>query len=71
MASGVFSLVTFLGPAIGPMTGSWIAEKTEWRWVFWATSIFDSILLILTFFCLGESTYLYSTVRKFINHLWL
>ena len=28
-----------LGPAVGPIVGAWVAEKSTWRWMFYATSI--------------------------------
>ena len=45
-AVGIYSLAPLLGPALGPLTGAWIAEKTTWRWVFWSTSI--TALLVQT-----------------------
>ncbi|KAF9652760.1 MFS polyamine transporter [Thelephora ganbajun] len=55
MAMGLYTLAPFLGPAIGPMAGAWIAEKSRWRWVFWSTSIFDGFIQILGFLYLKET----------------
>ncbi|UNI22045.1 hypothetical protein JDV02_007970 [Purpureocillium takamizusanense] len=38
-AMSVYSLMPLLGPAIGPIAGGWIAERTSWRWVFYSTTI--------------------------------
>ncbi|KAM4064720.1 major facilitator superfamily protein [Hirsutella rhossiliensis] len=38
-AISVYSLMPLLGPAVGPIAGGWIAERTSWRWVFYSTTI--------------------------------
>lgn len=43
-AVGLYSLMPLLGPAVGPVAGGWIAEKTTWRWCFWSTSILTVII---------------------------
>ncbi|KAL0576551.1 hypothetical protein V5O48_005415 [Marasmius crinis-equi] len=48
-AIALYSLGPVLGPAVGPVAGGWIAEKTTWRWVFWATSICNAIVLVVSF----------------------
>jgi MFS family permease len=57
MAMGLYSLAPFLGPVVGPMAGSWIAEKSRWQWVFWSTSIFGGFVQLLGLLYLKESTY--------------
>jgi MFS family permease len=32
-AIAIYSLAPLLGPAVGPVVGAWIAEKSTWRWV--------------------------------------
>ncbi|CDO72952.1 hypothetical protein BN946_scf185007.g6 [Trametes cinnabarina] len=54
-AIAIYSLAPLLGPAIGPVAGGWIAEKSTWRWVFWATSIVAGISETLGFFILQET----------------
>ena len=44
-----------LGPALGPIAGGFIAEKTTWRWIFYAVSCFDALILILGVFLLQET----------------
>ncbi|KAF5865391.1 hypothetical protein ETB97_004208 [Aspergillus alliaceus] len=51
----IYSLAPLLGPAVGPIAGGFIAERTTWRWVFYATSIADGIIQILGLFFLRET----------------
>jgi len=43
-AVGIYSLAPLLGPAIGPVAGGWIAQKSTWKWVFYSVSIADAIV---------------------------
>lgn len=52
-----------LGPAIGPVAGSFIAQATSWRWIFWATSAASLIIQAAGLFCLQE-TYAPSLLKK-------
>ena len=51
----IYSLAPLLGPAVGPIAGSFIAEKTSWRWVFYSTSIVDALIQLLGLFFLRET----------------
>ena len=51
----IYSLAPLLGPAVGPIAGGFIAEKTTWRWVFWSTSIVDCGIQVMGFFFLRET----------------
>ncbi|KAJ7920163.1 MFS general substrate transporter [Mycena leptocephala] len=44
-----------VGPSTGPLVGGWIAQKSNWHWVFWSVSIADAILQIAAFMCLRET----------------
>jgi MFS family permease len=44
-----------LGPALGPIAGGFISENTTWRWIFYAVSCFDGLVLILGVFLLQET----------------
>ncbi len=50
----IYSLAPLLGPAVGPIAGGWIAERSTWRWVFWSTSIVAGMVQIMGFFTLRE-----------------
>ncbi|KAI0176143.1 MFS general substrate transporter [Hypoxylon sp. FL1284] len=54
-AISMYSLAPLLGPAIGPIAGAFITENTTWRWVFYATSIFDAAVQIAGLFFLKET----------------
>ncbi|MCJ1337730.1 hypothetical protein MMC09_003013 [Bachmanniomyces sp. S44760] len=54
-AISIYSLAPLLGPAIGPIAGGFITEKTTWRWVFYATSIADALIQISGLFFLRET----------------
>jgi multidrug resistance protein len=43
-ALALFTMGPLLGPAVGPIAGGWIAEKTTWRWVFWSCTILTVII---------------------------
>ncbi|KAI3321836.1 MFS general substrate transporter [Xylariaceae sp. AK1471] len=34
---------------IGPILGGFIAEYTTWRWIFWSTSIFQAVMIAVSF----------------------
>jgi multidrug resistance protein len=54
-AISIYSLAPLLGPAIGPIAGGFISEKTTWRWVFWATTIADAVIQVSGLFFLQET----------------
>lgn len=54
-AISIYSLAPLLGPAVGPIAGSFIAAHTTWRWAFYATSIADGLIQVLGFFYLQET----------------
>ncbi|KAJ7591012.1 MFS polyamine transporter [Mycena floridula] len=54
-AIAIYSLPVLLVHLLGPVAGGWIAERTTWRWVFWATSIFTVIVQVAGLFLLKES----------------
>jgi MFS family permease len=45
----------FIGPAVGPIAGGYIAQHTTWRWVFWSASILELVVQILAFLFLKET----------------
>ncbi|KAF8596151.1 MFS general substrate transporter [Ceratobasidium sp. AG-I] len=55
MAMSLYSLAPLTGPAIGPVVGAWIAEKSTWRWVFYSTSIADGVVQIIGTWYLSET----------------
>ena len=54
-AMSVYSLMPLLGPAIGPIAGGWIAERTSWRWVFYSTTIACGVIQTAGLFFLQET----------------
>lgn len=54
-ALSVYSIMPMLGPAIGPIAGGWIAEKTTWRWGFYSTTIACGVVQTAGFFLLQET----------------
>lgn len=53
----VLSLITNLGPVVGPVIGGAIAQRSasSWRWAFWSTSIFNGLLQIFSLRFLHET----------------
>lgn len=54
-AISIYSLMPLLGPAIGPIAGGWIAERTTWRWVFYSTTIVCGVIQVAGLFFLQET----------------
>ena len=51
LSVSIYTLVTLLGPTIGPLLGGFITQYSSWRWTFWTISILDGcIQLIATLF---------------------
>ncbi|CAN8097713.1 unnamed protein product [Discula destructiva] len=53
---GAFSVGPFLGPAIGPVAGGFLATAAGWRWVFWLAAIVAGGVS-LVFLSLARETY--------------
>ncbi|KAJ7067427.1 MFS polyamine transporter [Mycena amicta] len=54
-ALAIYTLAPLLGPVVGPVCGAFIAQRSTWRWVFWATSAFTVAVQVLGVFYLRES----------------
>jgi len=45
----------YFGAAVGPILGGYMCEQVSWPWLFWVVSIFDTVLLLVSFFVIKES----------------
>nr|ASK38705.1 major facilitator superfamily transporter [Paecilomyces divaricatus] len=54
-ALAFYSLAPLLGPAVGPIAGGFVAENTSWRWIFYATTISNGVVMLLGFLLLQET----------------
>ncbi|KAH7035401.1 major facilitator superfamily domain-containing protein [Microdochium trichocladiopsis] len=54
-AMSVYSLAPLLGPALGPICGGFIVQYAQWRWAFYATTIFDALIQCAGLFLLRET----------------
>lgn len=41
--------------APGPIIGGFMAFRTTWRWMFWSTSIFQAVMVAMSFLCFRET----------------
>lgn len=55
------------GPAIGPLLGAWVVQKSKWPWIFWGTSIANAVTLLAALWTLRESYSPYILHRKAEN----
>ncbi|KAL6812008.1 MFS general substrate transporter [Trichoderma sp. SZMC 28015] len=49
-ASALFILTPFLGPGLGPVIGSFVANRKGWRWTQWTMIFFAIFTMILVLF---------------------
>ncbi|KAF2022377.1 MFS general substrate transporter [Aaosphaeria arxii CBS 175.79] len=54
-AFAVYMTAPLLGPALGPICGAFISEGTDWRWIFWITSIASGVATIVAVLFLPET----------------
>ncbi|KAL4871536.1 hypothetical protein BDV12DRAFT_194299 [Aspergillus spectabilis] len=52
---GVYLLIPLLGAAVGPIIGGFMAGRATWRWMFWATSIFQAVMILVSFTSFQET----------------
>ncbi|KAK3617597.1 hypothetical protein LTR56_025175 [Elasticomyces elasticus] len=52
---GIYLLIPLLGAAIGPITGGFMADRTAWRWMFSATSAFQGVMAVVSYFAFRET----------------
>lgn len=48
-AMAVFSMMTFVGPALGPVIGGFLELKEDWRWIFYVLLWFGGVTAVLMF----------------------
>ncbi|CAI6333974.1 unnamed protein product [Periconia digitata] len=46
---GLYLLIPIIGAAVGPIIGGFMAGRTTWRWMFWSTSIFQAVMVLVSF----------------------
>ncbi|KXJ87904.1 major facilitator superfamily domain-containing protein [Microdochium bolleyi] len=51
----LYLLIPLLAVAVGPIIGGFMAYRTTWRWIFWATSIFQAVMVAMSFICFRET----------------
>ena len=47
--------MSLLGSAIGPIVGGYITERVDWRWMFWLSSIFGVVLVLVSLYTFQET----------------
>ncbi|KAL4804681.1 major facilitator superfamily domain-containing protein [Aspergillus unguis] len=52
---GMYLLIPLLGACVGPIIGGFMAGRTTWRWMFWSTSIFQAIMILVSFSVFRET----------------
>ncbi|KAH7384018.1 major facilitator superfamily domain-containing protein [Phaeosphaeria sp. MPI-PUGE-AT-0046c] len=51
----MYLLIPLLGAAVGPIIGGFMAFRTTWRWMFWSTSIFQAVMILVSFTAFHET----------------
>ncbi|KAL8365590.1 hypothetical protein RB595_004418 [Gaeumannomyces hyphopodioides] len=60
----VHAYLPFFGSAIAPIFGAFVSQESNWRWIFWGTSIFSLVAIILAFVALDETYHAVLLERK-------
>lgn len=54
-ALSLYLLAPVLGPVVGPLAGAWIAQGSDWRWIFWGSTIIGAAVQAAGLLLLDES----------------
>ncbi|KAF9787003.1 MFS polyamine transporter [Thelephora terrestris] len=54
-ALSLYLLAPVLGPVVGPLAGAWIAQGSDWRWIFWGSTIIGAAVQAAGIFLLDET----------------
>ncbi|CAO3609395.1 unnamed protein product [Mucor fragilis] len=52
---GIYSMLSFLGPLLGPVLGGIFSHELGWRWIFWLLVILVTPLWLVQIFLLPET----------------
>ncbi|KAF2742336.1 MFS general substrate transporter [Sporormia fimetaria CBS 119925] len=55
LGQSIYGYATWTAPCIAPIWGAFMAKSANWRWIFLSVSIFDAVLLFVSFFLLRET----------------
>ncbi|KAH7024802.1 MFS multidrug transporter, partial [Microdochium trichocladiopsis] len=55
LGQSIYGMLTFIGPCVAPIVGAYVSRSTSWRWIFWATSLFDVLVQLLALLFLRET----------------
>jgi multidrug resistance protein len=50
-----FSAAPFLGPALGPLIGGYLADAAGWRWLYWIQLVLSGVCWLLLTFTVPET----------------
>ncbi|GAN01601.1 MFS general substrate transporter [Mucor ambiguus] len=59
---GIYSMGQMLGPVLGPVLGGIIAEKLNWKWIFWILTIIGGLSVIFV------SLFVPETLRSLVGN---
>jgi multidrug resistance protein len=53
---GTYLAIPLVAVAVGPIIGGVITARADWRWMFWATSVFQGVSIVVCCFTFHETS---------------